>query len=192
MYARDVPLEEIARQCGVPVTTVSNWVYSPEGKDHVERIRIGVAEATKELAVSDKSRRIRMAQVEADRILELIQERRTAAAGASDPLPGELSGLVAVKETTTTIGSGNNIRTTTVREGKYDAAVHEQLRRLLEYVAREKGELDIGLNVKHSGRVDHVVRRQDLDRLSDEQLEQLTVMSELLEIDAQFTEKEER
>lgn len=171
MLARDVPLTEVARQLGVTRPTIYNWAQTEEAKAHIAAVKAGVQEATKHLAIADKVRRIRQAQAMLDGILAVIAERREAARSASTPLPGEATGHVAVKtETLSTL--------VTKREAAFDASLHAEARKWLEYVAKEKGELDAALNVKHSGRVDHVVSRPNLDSLTDDELESLLPLAE--------------
>jgi transposase-like protein len=180
MRAEGTTVVEIARQLNVHSQTVFKWLATPLAKEMIERIQGSVNEATRDLAIANKKNRIDMAQREADRLLELIASR----AAQSGVVAGDETGVVAVKQTTIqTVTRGGALTTTTIVEGKYEAAIHEQLRKLLEYVAREKGELDASVNVKHQGRVDHVHRRPNLDALNEEELVALAAIADRHSID---------
>lgn len=171
MLARDVPVMEIARQLGVTRATVYNWSQTDEAQAHIATIRAGVREATKHLAIADKVRRIRYAQEMRDGIDAVIAERREMARTGQRALPGEATGHVAVKETVTAMGA-------MVREAVFDAALHAEARKWNDYVAKELGDIETGVNVRHSGRINHVVRRPNLDALSDDELELLMPLAE--------------
>lgn len=172
MAASDVPVTEIARQMGVTERTISTWIKTAEAKGHIAAIRASVREATKHMAIANKVRRINYAQQMRDGIDAVIAARRVAGeAKQFRTLPGEGTGHVAVKETT-------NARGDEIREAAFDASLHNEARKWNEYAAKELGELETGINVKHSGRVDHVVRRFDFSNLSDEQLEALAEIRE--------------
>lgn len=171
MLARDVPVAEIARQLGAPRQTIYNWSKTDEAQAHIAAVKAGVREATKHLAIADKVRRIRHAQTMLDGILAVIESRREAGERSRDPLPGEETGHVAVKTETL-----SNL--VTKREAAFDASLHAEARKWLEYVAKEKGEFDATLNVKHGGRIDHVVSRPNLDTLTDDELESLLPLAE--------------
>lgn len=171
MLARDVPIVEIARQLGVSRVTVYNWSQTDEAQAHIADIKAGVRKATKHLAIADKVRRIRYAQAMRDGIDALLQARRKAGEAASYPMPGEETGQVAIKDITTATGAR-------IKEAAFDAALHNEARKWNEYAAKELGEFDASLNVKHSGRVDHIISRMDLGALSDEELESLLPLAE--------------
>lgn len=171
MLARDVPVAEIARQLGAPRQTIYNWSQTEEAQAHIAAVKAGVREATKHLAIADKVRRIRQAQAMLDGILAVIAERREAAKLASNPLPGEATGHVAVKTETL-----SNL--VTKREAAFDASLHAEARKWLEYVAKETGDLDATVNVKHGGRINHVISRPNLDVLTDDELESLLPLAE--------------
>lgn len=182
MLAEGVPMPEIARQLGVTDRTILSWSKTEEAQAHIAAINASVAEATKGLAVANKVRRIVQAQEMVDGIDAVIAARRKAGASGRkrlldpDPVPGEETGHVAVKEI--------EIKGVRTREAAFDAALHNERRKWLEYVAKEKGELDTRLNVKHSGRVDHVVQRRDLSGLTDEELDHLTELAQKIEAGA--------
>ncbi len=83
----------------------------------------------------------------------------------------EATGHIAVK--TETLGNG-----VTKREAAFDASIHAEVRKWLEYAAKELDDITSAVNVRYSGRVDHVVRRLDLSNLTDEQLESLAAIRE--------------
>ncbi len=171
MLAREVPVVEIARQFSISRMTVYNWSRTDEAQEHIAAIRQSVREATKSLAVADKVRRISYAQAMFDGAMAVIESRRQAGVIATDALPGEATGHVAIK--TETLGNG-----VTKREAAFDAAIHAEARKWLEYAAKELDDITSAVNVRHSGRVDHVVSRLDLSNLTDEQLESLAAIRE--------------
>lgn len=170
MLARDVPVTEVARQMGVTRHTIQVWSKTDECQAHITAIKTSVREATKHLSVADKVRRLVHAQSAVDGIDSLIEARREAGAASKQPMPGEATGHVAVKDV--------EIKGVRTREAAFDAALHNEKRKWLEYAAKELGEFDAGLNVKHSGRVDHIVSRMDLGALTDEELESLLPLAE--------------
>lgn len=170
MLARDVPVGEVARQMGVTRRTVQTWAKTEECQAHIASIKTSVREATKHLAVADQVRRINYAQEMRDGIDAVIAARREAGLSQSKPMPGEGTGHVAIKDV--------EIKGVRTREAAFDAALHAEARKWNEYVAKELGEFSTGLNVKHSGRVDHVISRMDLGALTDEELESLLPLAE--------------
>lgn len=170
MLARDVPVAEVARQLGVTRRTVQTWAKTEECQAHITAIKTSVREATKHLAVADKVRRIAYAQEMRDGIDALIAARREAGMTGKQPMTGEATGHVAVKDV--------EIKGVRTREAAFDAALHAEARKWNEYAAKELGEFDAGLNVKHSGRVDHIISRMDLGALTDDELESLLPLAE--------------
>ena len=148
MLARDVSVSEVARQMGVSRRTIQTWAKTPECQQHIAAIKAGVREATKHLAIADKVRRVRYAQDMLDGTQAVIHERREAAKSSASPLPGESTGHVAVKTETL-----SNL--VTKREAAFDASIHAEARKWLEYAAKELGDVESGITVRHSGRVDH-------------------------------------
>lgn len=171
MLARDVPVAEVARQMGVSRRTIHTWAKTDEAQEQIAAIKTSVREATRHLAIADKVRRIHNAQVMLDGILAVIAARQKAGRAERAPLPGEATGHVTVK--TESVGS-----ITTKREAAFDASLHAEARKWQEYVAKELGDIETGVNVRHSGRVDHVISRPDLSMLSDEELEALLPLAE--------------
>ncbi|MCA9878433.1 MAG: hypothetical protein KC442_11645 [Thermomicrobiales bacterium] len=171
MLARDVSVNEIARQAGVTPRTILNWSKTDEAQAHIAAIRASVRDATRHLAVADKVRRINHAQEMLDGVMAVIAARRAAGAAEAMALPGEETGHVAVK----TESVGGRV---TKREAAFDASLHAEARKWLEYAARELSDIETGVNVRHSGRVDHVVRRPDLSALTDGELEKLAELAE--------------
>ena len=184
MLARDVPMPEIARQFGVTERTIFTWSRTAEARTHIAAIRASVREGTKSLAVADKVRRIAHAQTMLDGITAIIASRRAAGLAAAEALPGEATGHVAVKITEVTTGNRHATRTVVTREATFDAALHAEARKWQEYVAKELGDLDSGLTVRHSGTVEHVHRRHDLSLLTDDELEQLAALGERIKTGA--------
>ena len=178
MLARDVPVAEIARQLCVTPRTILNWSKTDEAQAHIADIRESVRAATKRLAVADKVRRIIEAQEMYDGAKAVIASRREAGHAATNPLPGEATGHVAVKITEVTTDNRGIERTTVTREAAFDASIHAEARKWLEYAARELGDIEASVSVKHSGSVDHVVRRPNLSNLTDEQVEALAAIRE--------------
>lgn len=170
MLARDVPVAEVARQMGVTRHTIQVWAKTEECQAHIAAIKTSVREATKHLSVADKVRRLVHAQEMVDGIESLIAARRAAGEASKQPMPGEATGHVAIKDV--------EIKGVRTREAAFDAALHNEKRKWLEYAAKELGEFDAGLNVKHSGRVDHIISRMDLGALTDEELESLLPLAE--------------
>ena len=170
MLARDVPVAEVARQMGVTRHTIHVWAKTDECQAHITAIKTSVREATRHLAVADKVRRIAYAQEMRDGIDALIAARRAAGLSQREPMPGEDTGHVAIKDV--------EIKGVRTREAAFDAALHAEARKWNEYAAKELGEFDAGLNVKHSGRVDHVISRMDLGALTDDELESLLPLAE--------------
>jgi IS30 family transposase len=172
LLARDVPVAEIAHQMGVSRWTIVSWAKTDEAQSHIAAIKSSVREATKALAVADKVRRIQYAQTMRDGVDALIAARR--AAGSQINAIGAETGQVAVKVTTTEVRG----RVTTTYEAAFDASLHDQARKWSEYAAKELDDLESNVNVRHSGRVDHVISRPDLSVLSDEELESLLPLAE--------------
>lgn len=172
MLARDVPVKEIARQLSITPRTVLNWSKTEEAQNHIVAIKASVREATKHLAIADKVRRVVYAQQMRDGIDALIAARKDA--GARQHVVGAETGQVAVKTTITEVRD----RTTETYEAAFDATLHAEARKWNEYAAKELDDLETGINVRHSGRVDHVIRRLDLSALSDEELESLLPLAE--------------
>lgn len=177
MLARDVPVAEIARQLGVNRRTILNWSRTEEAQAHIASIKTSVREATKHLAIADKVRRIEYAQRMRDGVDALRLARREK--HWSGHIVGAETGEVAVKVTEIDLPGG---AIKTVYESSFDAALHAEARKWNEYAAKELGELDANLNVKHSGRVDHVVRRPDLSALTDEDLEHLASLADKIAV----------
>lgn len=173
MLARDVPATEIARQLNVTDRTIRSWAKTEEAQARIAEIQKGAAEATKWLAIADKVRRVNYAQQMRDGIDALIAARSEK--HWSGHIVGSETGQVAVKVTEITLPSG--VEKTTY-EAAFDASLHDQARKWNEAVARELGQIDANLNVKHSGRVDHVISRPDLSALTDEELESLLPLAE--------------
>jgi transposase-like protein len=171
MLARDVPVTEVARQFGVSRRTIQTWAKTAEAQAQIAAVKSSVREATKHLAVADKVRRIQNAQRMLDGVLAVIEARRLAGLAATNPLPGETTGHVAVKTETLS-------NFVTKREAAFDASLHAAALKWQEYVAKELGEFETGVTVRHSGRVDHVISRPDLSVLSDEELESLLPLAE--------------
>lgn len=170
MLARDVPIGEIASQLGVGYQTIRRWERTEAGQHQIAMIRKSVNEGTKHLAVADKVRRIVMAQLEVDRLMELIDIR---AHNPHPDVPESSTGIVAVKVTTKSFSKGDMHTDITTVESKYDAALHQQLRYWMEYVAKEKGELETEVKLTHGGSVEQVISRPDLNNLTPEELEDL-------------------
>ncbi len=177
MLARDVPVGEVARQLDVTPRTILNWSKTADAQDHIAAIKAGVREATKALSVADKVRRIQHAQTMFDGAMAVIESRRRAGVLTRNSLPGEETGHVAVK--TETLGNA-----VVKREAAFDASIHAEARKWLEYAAKELGDIETGISVKHSGRVDHVVQRRDLSALTDDELDALTELAAKIETGA--------
>jgi RNA 3'-terminal phosphate cyclase len=173
MLAREVPATEVARQMNVTDRTIRTWAKTEEAQARIAEIQKGAAEATKRLAIADKVRRINYAQQMRDGIDALIAARSEK--HWSEFIAGAETGQVAVKVTEITLPSG--VEKTTY-EAAFDASLHDQARKWNEAVARELGQIDANLNVKHSGRVDHVISRPNLSALTDEELESLLPLAE--------------
>ncbi len=148
MLARDVPVAEVARQKGVTRRTIQTWAKTDEAQAHIAAVKAGVREATKALSVADKVRRIQHAQTMFDGVMAVIESRRRAGVLARNPFPGEETGHVAVK--TETLGNA-----VVKREAAFDASIHAEARKWLEYAAKELGDVEVAVNVKHGGRIDH-------------------------------------
>ena len=169
MVARDVSDEEVIRQLKISRSTLRNWKLDHEFLDQVQLIRHSAYEGTKHFAVSDKARRIAIAEQEITRLQALLDARAAYARKLSDEhyTPGEETGAIAVKDVTETYGQGDKQYTRRIREGKFDASLQAELRKWLEFVAKERGELDGADPAKAAD------KGFNFEDFSDEELEQL-------------------
>lgn len=176
LLADDVPVTEVARQLGVSRKTIYTWSESDEFRALVAEIRADVRAAVKHLAVANKTRRLHLAQEMVDGLLAVVADRKRDGRAAKQPMPGQRSGHVVVKETYAANGLPQ-------KEAAFDAAIHSSLVKWLEYAAKELGEADAKVDVRHSGRVSHThhERTQDLSMLSDDELDRLAELAAKVE-----------
>lgn len=144
MIARDISDQEVCRQIGITTNTLDAWKKDHGFLDQVAMVRRSALEGTKHFAVADKARRIAMAEAEINRLMALIEARAAYGRKMTDDnyIPGEETGAVAVKDITETYGQGDKQMTRRIREGKFDAQLQAELRKWLEFVAKERGEVD--------------------------------------------------
>lgn len=173
LLAEDVPVTEIARQFGVSRRTIYNWSESPEAKALIAEIQAETRAGVKHLAIANKVRRLHLAQQMVDGILAVIADRQAQGAAQDKPLPGEATGHVAVKRTFSEGG--------VTMEASFDNALHASMVKWLEYAAKELGDVETSVNLKHSGTVRHVHRKVDLSALTDDELDQLALLAEKIE-----------
>lgn len=190
MFARGMTLSEVSEQVDTPTGTLRRWTDDLQFREIITRIRESTKEATRTIAVADKVQRIIYAQRMIEGIDAVIESRAEAGQKSTDPVPGEATGHIAVRIRTTTTGSGPNSRTVTEKEGYFDASLHNERRRWMEYVSKELGEMEV--NVNHKGTIVHV-QKPNYNNLSDAELENLAAMAEKLMadegvIDASFFE----
>ncbi len=169
MLAEGVDVTEVARQFGVSRKTVYEWSKTPEAQAVIAEITASVRAGVKHLAIANKVRRLHMAQEMVDGIDGVIADRKDAAteraAGKWDaPMPGERTGHVAVKV-------GYSPGGQPIKEASFDGALHTAKARWLEYAAKELGDIETRVGVKHSGTVshDHAHRVYDFSAFTPEE-----------------------
>lgn len=170
------PAADIAAEAGVSDRMLRKWATHPDFAAHVAAIRADAGAAIAGRAIADKAGRLTVLAALHDRLLEVFAARAAAATGkaGSDTTPaaGEATGLVAVKETIV----GRNL----VREAAIDTAALRELRAIQEQAARELGQWEATVAVKHSGVVRHA-HTHALSRLSDAELDQLAALAAKIE-----------
>lgn len=156
------------------------------GFDNLRKPQIAeaIAEALASIdrrGIAIKQRRLD-AKVERWQAMLAIQRARAAAfreelaADSTTQLPpGWESGFHVRQVKAISIGRG---QTTTVEEFALDATMLREFTTLEKEIAQELGERESGVNIRLSGRVDHVISRPDLSRLTDQQIESLLAIRE--------------
>lgn len=156
----------IAKEASVAVRQLHRWKKEPAFAALVQGLIGEAADAIKHEAVATKAGRLRILTDLHNKLLVIIEARAERHAIERAWAAGESTGLIVTKETWGKTRS---------QEASVDASLIRELLNLQERIARELGQWDFGkLDVKHSGRVDHVVRvPQQLHNLSDDELDAL-------------------
>ena len=175
-----MPDREIAKQAGVTQRQIDRWKKEPAFAALVRGLIADAADAIRHEAVATKAGRLRILTDTHNKLLQIIEARVEAATRAVDVTDlggdalrtprsiwaaGEATGLIVTKETWGKTSS---------HEAAVDTSLIKSLLDVQERIARELGQFETSVNVKHSGRVDHVVRvPQQLHNLSDDELDAL-------------------
>jgi len=161
-----IPDREIAQIAGVTQRQLDRWKKDPTFASLVQGLIGEASEAIRHEAVATKAGRIRVLADLHNKILQVIEARSYAQESERQWAPGEHTGLIATKET---IGLES-----ISREAAVDVATLKELRSIQEQIAKELGQWDTSVNVRHSGRIDHVHRIPDgLRNLSNDELDAL-------------------
>lgn len=176
--------KEIAHEAGISDRQLRTWKKHPPFASLVSAIAGEVGDAFRNEAVATKAGRLRILIDMHNKLLAVIEARAAAAiemqerqglGGDTLQTPrsmwaaGEETGVIVTKETW---GKTNS------REAAVDNATLKSMLDIQDRIARELGQREDAINVKHSGRVDHVHRiPQGLQNLSDDELDALEVIA---------------
>lgn len=185
---------QIATGAGIDRRQLARWKKEPSFAALVQGLIGEAADAIKHEAVATKAGRLRILTDLHNKLLQVIEARASAATRMQEReglggdmlrtprdvwAAGETTGIIVTKETW---GKTNS------QEAAVDTALIKQILDLQERIAKELGQWDYGrVDVKHSGRVDHVIRvPQGMRNLSDDELDAL----EAIALKAHATEHE--
>src|SRR5690606_12421430 len=105
-----------------------------------------------------------------NKLWAIIEARAERYAEEREWAAGESTGLIVTKETW---GKTNS------QEAVADIAIVKQIQSLQEQIVKELRDWDTSVNIKHSGRVDHVHRvPEGLRTLTDDELDKLEELAE--------------
>lgn len=154
---------EIAAIAGITDRQLRTWKKHPPFAALVAAITGSVAVAFQDEAVASKAGRIRILIDMHNKLLAVIEERAERYAEERSWAPGESTGLIVTKE---------SIGMSISKEASIDTGLLKSMLDIQERISKELSQWDYGrVDVKHSGRVDHVVRiPQHLHNLSDDEL----------------------
>lgn len=162
---------DIARQAGINRRQLTRWKHEPAFAVLVAAITGEAATAVKGEAVASKAGRLRILVDLHNKLLTVIEARAAAGQQERDWAAGEATGLIVTEETWGKVES---------RKAAVDTATLKELRSLQEQIARELGQWETSISVKHSGRVDHVHRVNRYESLTDDELDQLEQLAHKL------------
>lgn len=162
-------LSQIAKQAGITRRQLTTWRNQPEFIALVNAISGDAFEAIRDEVVSSKAGRLRILVDLHNKLLAVIEARMAAHADERPWAAGESTGLVVTKESW-----GN----TDSREAQVDIGLVKQIQSLHEQIVKEQRDWDTSVNVRHSGRIDHVHRNPDLKALSDDEIDRLEELAQ--------------
>lgn len=180
--------KEVAAEAGITERQLQKWKNHPPFASLVAAIAGEVGDAFRNEAVATKAGRLRilidmhnklLAVIEARAAAAILVQQRQGVGGDALQTPravwaaGEETGVVVTKETW---GKTNS------HEASVDNATLKSLLDIQDRIARELGQREDTINVRHSGRVDHVHRiPEGLHQFSNDELANLEVLAEKYE-----------
>lgn len=168
----------IAKQAGVSSRQLTTWKQHPAFAALVNAITTDAASSIRDEVVATKAGRLRVLVDLHNDLLAIKEARARVAAERAqqrDWAAGEETGLVVTKETWGKVMA---------QEATADLALVKQIQSLHEQIVKEQRNWDTSVTVKHSGRVDHVIRNPDLKALSDEELDALERIAQRFQVEA--------
>ncbi|MGI8484481.1 MAG: hypothetical protein ACR2OU_09460 [Thermomicrobiales bacterium] len=168
---------EISAIAGISDRQLRTWKKHPPFAALVSGVNGTVADAFKEDVVASKAGRLRILIDTHNKLLAIIEARALQHWEEREWAAGESTGLIVTKVT---------VGMSTSKEASLDTGLIKAMLDVQERIARELGQLDTSINVKHSGCVDHVHRVSQHNALTDQELEQL----ERIALSAQSREHE--
>lgn len=162
--------KEIAHEAGISDRQLRTWKKHPPFASLVAAIAGEVGDAFRNEAVATKAGRLRILIDMHNKLLAVI-EARAGVAQAQAPrawAAGEETGVIVTKETW---GKTNS------HEAAVDNATLKSMLDIQDRIARELGQREDAINVKHSGRVDVVHRPAAVKQLTDAELDELTELA---------------
>jgi transposase-like protein len=159
---------DIAKQAGITARQLRKWKKQPEFAALVHAITSDATSAIRDEIVASKAGRLRVLVDLHNKLLAIIEARMAVHADERVWAAGESTGLIVTKESW-----GN----TDSREAQADLGLVKQIQSLHEQIIKEQNNWDTKLNVRHSGRVDHVHRSIPHTNLSVDQLEALETIA---------------
>jgi hypothetical protein len=144
------------------------WKKHPQFDALVRGILGDVQHSARDEIVTTKAGRLRILIDLHNKLLAIIEARAERHADEREWAAGESTGLIVTKE---------SVGNTYSREAAVDVALVKQIQSIQEQIAKELGQWDSSINVRHTGRVDHVHRSLAHSQLTDEQLEFLEAIA---------------
>lgn len=138
--------EQIAKEVGCSRSTLARWKIHPEFSQHVAELTEEFNKRLLKFEITNKSARLARLQKRWDGIDQLITARSVAAregmeesetlVPGKEHIPGEETGLLAIDLKSLREGEESS----TVRIGRFDAALIKEERELAKQAAIEQGE----------------------------------------------------